>query len=71
MIIKSNITSIADFEAWSGGEDTKDAIIENNKVKDFDIMIEEIYPDGITETDLNGLLWHDSEWVFERLEIEQ
>ena len=61
--------SIRDFDAWSGGQDTKDIILEHGKAKDFDFLIEDLYPDGIDETTLNDILWHDSEWVFKSLRI--
>ena len=61
--------SIGDFEAWSGAIDTKDKIIANNKEDEFDALIEELYPDGIDETQLNDLLWFDEEWVLESLGI--
>ena len=61
--------SIRDFEAWSGAVDTKDKIIANDKEEEFDALIEELYPDGIDETQLNDLLWFDDEWVLESLGI--
>lgn len=62
--------SIRDFEAWSGAVDTKDKIIANDKEEEFDALIEELYPDGIDETQLNDILWFDDEWVLESLGIE-
>ena len=61
--------SIRDFEAWSGGKDTQEVILEHGKASDFDFLIEDLYPDGIDETTLNDILWHDSEWVFKSLRI--
>ena len=63
--------SIRDFEAWSGAVATKDLIIKNNKEDEFDALIEELYPDGIDETQLNDILWFDDEWVLESLGIEE
>ena len=68
-VINENL-SIADFEAWSGAKDTVQTIIDNNKENDFDSLIEELYPDGLTDTQLNDLLWHDSDWCLEQLGIE-
>jgi hypothetical protein len=68
-VINENL-SITDFEAWSGAKDTKQIIIDNDKENDFDFMIEDLYPDGLTDTALNDLLWHDSDWVLEQLGIE-
>lgn len=62
--------SISNFDAWSGAKDTKQTIIDNDKENEFDNMIEELYPDGLTDTQLNDLLWHDSDWVLEQLGIE-
>ena len=63
--------SIANFEAWSGAKDTKQTIIDNDKEAEFDMLIEELYPDGIDETHLNDILWFESEWVYEMLGISE
>lgn len=63
-------TKLVDFQTWSGATDTKNIIIDNDKAEDFDYLIEEIYPDGLSETQLNDILWFDSEWVLEQLGIE-
>ena len=60
---------IASFNAWSGARDTKAIIEKNNKESQFDSMIEELYPDGLTDTELNDLLWFEDEWIFESLGI--
>ena len=56
--------SILNFEAWSGATHTHKRIIEENKVEEFDQLIEELYPQGIDSTSLNDLLWFDDEWVY-------
>ncbi|MEI6062398.1 MAG: hypothetical protein WCR72_16985 [Bacteroidota bacterium] len=61
--------SISNFNAWSGAIDTKQRIIEENKEDEFDSLIEEIYPDGLSEGDLNDLLWFESDWIYESLGI--
>lgn len=66
MIIKREM-SIRDFEAWSGACSTLTTIINEDKVEEFDYLIEEMYPDGLTETELNDLLWFDSDWIYEAL----
>ncbi len=69
-IIIDNL-SITDFDAWSGAKDTKQTIIDNDKENEFDNLIEDLYPDGLTDTQLNDILWHDSNWVFEMLGISE
>ena len=64
-------TNLLSFNAWSGAKDTKATIIENNKSEDFDYLIEELYPDGLSETALNDLLWFDDAFIFESLGIRE
>ena len=62
--------SIRDFKAWSGAVDTKEKIINSNMAEEFDQLIEEIYPEGISDTYLNDLLWFDADWILETLGIQ-
>ena len=62
--------SIRQFESWSGATSTQERIIKEGKDEQFDDMIDELYPDGLTDTQLNDLLWFDSEFVFKSLGIE-
>ena len=57
-VYNENLT-LRNFDAWSGAVDTKETIINEGKDKDFDYLIEELYPDGITDTQLNDLLWFE------------
>ena len=63
--------SILDFKAWSGAVDTQQTIIEKNKEEQFDQLIEDLYPDGLEETELNDILWFEEDWIFEQLGIEE
>lgn len=63
MTIKSDI-SLENFEAWSGGKSTLDRIINEGKCGELESMLEDLYPDGMTDTQLNDLLWFDSDTVF-------
>lgn len=57
------------FKAWSGAVDTLDRIRREGKCEELEQQLEELYPDGMTETELNDLLWFDSESVYEWLGI--
>lgn len=70
MKVYNDNLSLANFDAWSGAVDTKETILNEGKVEEFDSLIEELYPDGLTDTQLNDLLWFDEEWLFEMLGIE-
>lgn len=63
--------NIEDFEAWSGGEDTLNRIIEEGKTKEFEDYINDLYSDGIDETQLNDILWFDSQQVLQDLGINE
>jgi hypothetical protein len=65
-----NETNLVNFKAWSGAVETKERIINEGKAKDFDSLIDELYPDGLSETHLNDLLWFEEDWIFEQLGIE-
>lgn len=68
MIIKREM-SIRDFKAWSGACSTLKAIINADKVDELEFLLDEIYPDGLTETELNDLLWFEGDWIYEALEM--
>ena len=57
------------FQAWSGAKDTLDRIQREGKCAELENILEDLYPDGMTETELNDLLWFDSESVYEWLGI--
>lgn len=61
----------SDHEAWSGAVETLNRIKELNLESNFDSLIEELYPDGIDETQLNDILRFDSEWIFESLGVSK
>jgi hypothetical protein len=63
--------SLHEFEAWSGAKHIKQIIIDENKAVEFNVLIQELYPNGIDETTLNDILWFDDDWVFEQLGIEE
>lgn len=62
-------TTLRNFKAWSGAEDTLKTILDSGQDEQFDSMIQELYPDGLTETELNDILWFEDEWIFEQLGI--
>lgn len=57
------------FKAWAGAVDTLDRIQREGKCEELENILDELYPDGMTETQLNDLLRFDSEQVYEWLGI--
>ena len=58
------------YQPWAGARDTYALIDCHNKLEDLDRLITDCYPEGLTETELNDILWFNSEWVLNSLGIE-
>jgi len=64
------ITDLSSYEPWSGAIETMDKINEAGMFDALENYLEEIFPDGATITEVNDLLWFDSETVLADLGIE-
>lgn len=60
---------LQNFKAWSGAEDTLERIQREGKCDLLEQILEDIYSEGMTETELNDLLWFESETIYEWLNI--
>ena len=58
--------SLENFEAWSGGKDTMDDL-SHSDCERLEQHIEELYPDGITDTQLNDFLWFERDTIADLL----
>ena len=57
---------------WSGAIDTLNTIQENDKEEELMFLLEtDCFSDTPDLTDVNDLLWLESDWVFEMLGIEE
>lgn len=71
MIVKQTY-NLCEFEPWSGAVDTWQRIIDEDKMDDFENLLDELYYGGeIEEVKLNDLLWFESDWVYEQLGITE
>ena len=67
--IKANI-NFSDFEPWSvNAIDTQCIIIEENKVEEFEKLLNQKYPNGISEQELDSLLANERDFIFTELSI--
>lgn len=55
------------FKAWSGAVNTLDRVRREGKCTELEAILEDTYPDGMTETELNDLLWFEADTVYEWL----
>lgn len=62
-------TSFENFCPWSGAIRTHERICKEGKADLFEQTIEELYSDGLTETELNDLLWFEPETCYEWIGI--
>ena len=61
------IIDFSDYKPWSGAVDTYELIKDADKLDELEAYFEELYPDGITATQINDILWFDSEEVLKYL----
>jgi len=54
-------------ELWSGGLETLKTIIQEDKLQDLMCLLEDMYPEPVSITTINDLLWFDDEFIFERI----
>ena len=57
--------SLERFEAWSGGKSTLDRIISEGAADVLEMALEAEYPDGMTDTQLNDLLWFEPDYCYQ------
>ena len=63
--------NLKNFKAWSGAKDTLNKLIELDKCDELEFILDDLYPEGMTETELNDMLWFDDEWIYKTLGIEE
>lgn len=57
------------FDAWGGAIYTLDRLRKEGLCEQLEFILEDLFPDGMSQTELNDLLWFDSDWIYETLEI--
>ena len=65
MIVTSEI-DLRNFEGWSGGESTL-ATLSYDQIDTLQFILEDAYPEGIDETQLNDILRFETDWIAELL----
>lgn len=57
---------LSEFEFWSGGKDTVEELTEE-ELEQIEQILEEIYPEGMDETEVNDFFWFERELIAEWL----
>lgn len=61
--------SLRDFEFWSGAKDTVKYLTED-ELDTMEAILEDMYPDGMDETQINDIFWFEEDWIAEMLGYE-
>ena len=56
--------TLSSFEFWSGAKDNANKLT-SQEMDQIESNLEDIYPDGMTDTELNDMFWFDFENVVE------
>ena len=62
--------SLSNFNFWSGAKDNASELTDS-QLDTIESILEDIYPDGMSESSVNDLFWFDFETVKEWLGIEE
>ena len=60
---------LSNFEFWSGAKD-RASQLTLDELERIESELEQLYPNGMSETELNDLFWFDFEWVVSLLGYE-
>lgn len=61
--------NLIDFNFWSGAADNA-SLLTYTELNEIESQLEEIYPDGMDQTQLNDLFWFDFETVCEWIGLD-
>ena len=56
-------TSLENFEAWSGGRDTLEVLIEKGLCDTVEACLEEVLGEDISDTAINDVLWFERDTI--------
>lgn len=62
-------TSLTDFDFWSGAKYTA-KYLTDDELDTIEAILEDIYPDGMSETQINDIFWFEEDWIAEMLGYE-
>lgn len=65
MTIKTD-TTLKNFDFWSGAKNTVKYLTES-ELDTIESYLEELYPEGMTDTELNDFIWFENDTIAEWL----
>lgn len=61
--------SLTDFDFWSGAKDTV-KYLTYDELEQIEAVLEDAYPDGMEDTEINDIFWFEDDWIAEILGYE-
>ena len=61
--------SLRQFNFWSGAKDTAEQLTAE-QLDQMESILEDCYPDGMTDTQINDIFWFEQDWIAEQLGFE-
>ena len=58
--------SLGEFDFWAGAKDRAEYLTPG-ELEQIEQILEELYPEGLSETDINDLFWFEDELIAEWL----
>lgn len=72
MKVYKEITSLYDFEPWSGAVETYNKLIEAGKADEFVDQLEQVFAgQDLSDTEINDMLWFESEACFKLVGLDE
>lgn len=65
--VYDEIYTLRDFQCWSYADYGHKKIIDAGKDEEFIAQLADVYPEGMSSSELNDLLWHDTDTCFRML----
>lgn len=62
---------IENYKPWSGAVDFYEEIVDAGNLNQLEFILEDIYPEGMSEIELNDLLWFEEDAVREWLGMNE
>jgi hypothetical protein len=59
--------ALTNFDFWSGA---KDHSFTYSELKEIEVQLEDLYPDGCEETEINDLFWFEEEFLCECIGVD-
>jgi hypothetical protein len=59
-------TSLTNFKFWSGAKDTV-KYLTYDELEQIESILEDAYPDGMSDTEINDLFWFEEDLIAEWL----